>query len=273
VNVEPLHIPKDYVPTAESQHPLHQVDVQAFSGPLDLLLFLIRRHQLDIFDIPVAFICAQYLEVMRVMEDLDIDVAAEFMAMAAELVHIKSKLLLPKPEEPEEEEADPRAELVRRLLEYQKYQDAADHLEGMVRLNRDVFAREPGVLPESTEAVPLRPVSVFALVQALGAVLDRQKPEVRHHVLVNTVSLRQKMHVLAEVLAGREAVPFMEFAEGSTGRLDVIMVFLAVLEMTRLGLLRVYESEEGHVYLHPRFDEAVQVHDKLSGVQEEEYRG
>src|SRR5688572_30585487 len=129
----PVGIPGGYKPGESSIHPLFRVELADFAGPLDLLLYLIRKHEIDIFDIPIKFITDQYLEMLRALKSLEIDLAAEFLVLAAELTHIKSKMLLPAKEgiaveEEEGQEDDPRAELVRRLLEYQKYRDAADQL-------------------------------------------------------------------------------------------------------------------------------------------------
>ena len=127
----------------------YKIQLENFYGPLDLLLFLIRRHQVDIFDIPISFVCARYLEYIKMMQDLNVDVASEFMSLAAELLLIKSKMLLPRPVDVDgdEEETDPRAELVRRLLEYQKYKDAAVQLADHDWLGRDSFSRDPERIP------------------------------------------------------------------------------------------------------------------------------
>jgi segregation and condensation protein A len=268
-------VPKDYVPSAESAHALYQLELDGFEGPLDLLLFLIKRHQLDIFDIPMGFICSQYLDTLAMMQQLNIDVAAEFLFMASELVHIKSRMLLPQDKDvaEDDDEADPRAALVARLLEYQTYKDAADQLQELPHLNRDVFARAPEALPASQADKKLREVSIYSLVQAFNAVLKRQKPEVRHKVVVETVSMRKRMLYLIDSLGDSEAVLFTKLLEGIEDRLDVIVTFLAVLEMTRLKLLRIYESEEGQLYLHPRFEKPEMAVSRIAGVDEHQYAG
>jgi segregation and condensation protein A len=270
-----LVIPKDYVPSAESAHELYQLELDAFEGPLDLLLFLIKRHHLDIFDIPIAFICARYLECLAYMEELNIDVAAEFLYMASELLHIKSRMLLPqdKAADSDSEEADPRAALVARLLEYQTYKAAAEQLQELPHLGRDVFARTPEALPAQAGDKKLREASVFALVQALKAVLKRQKPEVRHRVMAETVSMRKRMLYVIEALAEQEAVLFVTLLDGLTDRLEIIVTFLAVLEMTRLKLVRVYESDAGQLYLHPRFAAPEVAVGRIAGVDEHQYAG
>ena len=268
----PSELPKDYVPKAESRHALYQVQLGQFAGPLDLLLFLIRRHQIDIFDIPVAFICDRYLEHLRLMEALNIDVAAEFLFMASELLHLKSKMLLPEPEEvsaDEEEGADPRAELVQRLLEYQKYRDAADHLDTRTWLGRETFSRPPETLPTvEGQTKPLKEVGVFALLKAFDAVLKRQKPEARHHVKLEAVSVRQRIVAMIELLIGQQAVRFVHFLEDAQRRIDIVVTFLAVLEMAKLRLVSIYQSETEELYLHPRFENAHTALGRLSALDD-----
>lgn len=272
-----VEIPRDYVPLPDSNHILYQVATPSFEGPLDLLLFLIRRHKLDIFDIPIAFMCSRYMEYLNLMDELNIDVASEFLFMAAELVHIKSRMLLPKPSDgTPEEEVDPRAELVRRLLEYEKFKTAAEDMDGLVRLGRDVFERPAEVVPRTPEQElgRLKEVSVMALVGAFADVLKRQKPEVRHKVLVETISLRDRMLALVTALQSQESMLFVDMVRLlGTRRIDVIVTFLAILEMTRLKLLRVYESDEGNLYVQPKedvFDNAVE---RIQGLDESGYAG
>ena len=263
-----IEIPKDYVPSAESTNELYQLELDGFEGPLDLLLFLIRRHALDVFDIPIAFICDRYADCLKAMEELNIDVASEFLLMAAELLHIKSKMLLPRPAdvEDDEEEIDPRAELVRRLLEYQKFKDAAAQLSGRDRFGRDVFARAPEPLPRPDGPVPLREVGLFALIEAFDAALQRQKPELRHKVMLETASVRQRIRALVESMAERDSMPFAEFLTAVARRIDLVVTFLAILEMTRLRLLRLYQSESGELYLSRRFETREQAYELMQGV-------
>ena len=205
------------------------------------------------------------------MENLNLDVASEFMYMSAELMYIKSRMLLPKPEEvSEDEEVDPRAELVRRLLEYQKYQAAADDLGGMLRLDRDVFAAPAEALPDPVAGTAMREVSVFALVHAFNAVLKRQKPELRHHVVLEQISVRKRMLLLVDLMIGKASLPFTELlGDQIVDKLQIIVTFLAILEMTRLRLLRLYESDEGVLYLQPRFDEPDMAIDRIAGIEEQ----
>lgn len=222
-----------------------------FEGPLDLLLHLVAEHQVDVFDIPIARITEAYLATLRTMQELDIDVAGEFLQMAAQLMLLKSKMLLPRTEvaedaDPAEEQGDPRAELVRRLLEYQKYRAAAEELGRHDILDRDVFTRRARVarlpLPEGPEG--LAEVSVFQLVEALDKALANVKPETRHEVETDRLSITDAISRVAEVLRLRRRVGFVELllAAGGGGRTAIIASFLAILEMAKLRLLRVVQA-------------------------------
>ncbi|MEO0815479.1 MAG: segregation/condensation protein A, partial [Myxococcota bacterium] len=269
---ETLEVPNDYIPMAESTSVLFQLNLSSFEGPLDLLLFLIRRHKIDVFDIPIGFICAEYLRYIKMMEDLNIDVASEFLFMASELLHIKSKMLLPKPAEvDDEDDIDPRAELVARLLEYQKYKDAATQLQALAWLGRDRFPRSPEPIPPREGEAPLKEVGVFALIEAFNRVLERQKPEVRHQVMLEQVSVRQRIKQVIQLLMGQESVEFEALLEGLSDKLDVIVTFLAALEMAKRQLLRIYLSETEKLYLQPRFDDIEGAMGRLEGLEEHEY--
>lgn len=263
---------KDYVPAPQSGHAMYQIDLARFAGPLDLLLFLIKRHEIDILDIPIAFICGRYLACVEGMQNLSMDVAAEFMAVAAELLHIKSKVLLPdltSDSETEEDDEDPRAALVQRLLEYQKFQQAAQGLDVLERLGRDVFAHPAQRSAPEVEEAPrrLRPASVFTLLQAFHTILKRHKPVERHKVVVETVSVQKRMHSLIGRLTARATLSLTDLFADLADRLDVIVSFLAVLELTRMKLLRLVESEEGTLMLQSRFNDAEEAYDKLQGAE------
>ena len=251
--IQPIILPKDYVPSLQSNHELYQVHLETFNGPLDLLLFLIRRHELDIFDIPIGFICSRYLEYLNVMADLSLDVAAEFMYMASELVQIKSRMLLPKPEstDEEQEEGDPRAELVARLLEYQKYRQAAEELNSLPNLGRDVFARPKDPPPRAEGPAPLRPVSIFALANAFNEMLKKQKPEARHQVVVEVMSVKKRMMLLVERIENRPEVCFYELIGVSLAKIDLILTFLACLEMTRMKLITLWKARMARCFCAP----------------------
>ena len=230
-----------------------------FEGPLDLLLHLVQEHQVDIFDIPIARITEAYLAALKTMQEMDIDVAGDFLQMAAQLMLVKSKLLLPRTEvaddaDPAEEQGDPRAELVRRLLEYQKYRAAAEELGRHDILDRDVFTRRVRAerLPQPDGTDGLAEVSVFLLIEALDKALAKVSLESRHEVEADRLSITDAISRVAEVLRLRRRVSFVELllAAGGSGRSALISAFLAILEMARLRLLRVVQApaaEDGTV--------------------------
>ncbi|MEI7703356.1 MAG: segregation/condensation protein A [Deltaproteobacteria bacterium] len=222
-----------------------------FEGPLDLLLHLVAEHQVDIFDIPIAQITQAYLETIRTMQEMDIDVAGEFLQMAAQLMLVKSKLLLPRTEvaedaEPGEEQGDPRAELVRRLLEYQKYRAAAEELGRHDILDRDVFNRRARVARLAQPDGPdgLAEVSVFQLIEALDRALANVKPESLHEIQGDRLSITDAISRVAEVLRLRRRVSFVDLLleAGASGRGAIIASFLAILEMAKLRLLRMVQD-------------------------------
>lgn len=230
-------------------HTAYNVTLPSFEGPLDLLLHLIHKHELDIFDIPISFITERYLEYLRVMQSLNLDIAAEYLFMAATLAHIKSRSLLPAPPEEEDEadtmtmdgSEDPRAALVRRLLEYQKYKAAAEELAARGVAGRDVFPRGASVAVDASQSV-LAPVSLFALLDALQQVALRKKLSLAHEVTVERVSISERIAQLVDVLRVRRTALFDELFEGVRTTADVVITFLALLEMTRLRMTRIYQS-------------------------------
>jgi len=247
----PVGIPKSYQPTDLSTHELLRVELGDFAGPLDLLLFLIRQHDIDIFDIPIAFITERYLAMLDTLGELPIEVAAEFLVMAAELTHIKSKMLLPPKEgvaveTSDEDEGDPRADLVRRLLEYQKYRDVARDLADRDRLERDVFAREVGLLAIDEDFDPgFRDVSIFRLVQAMADVLARFTPEVQHEVVADRSTIADRIdHIQAHARVHGKRFPFLSLFEGLRSRGALVMTFLAILELAKLEQLKVSQEAE-----------------------------
>ena len=220
-----------------------------FEGPLDLLLHLIREHKLDIFDIPIALVTEKYLDHLKKMREIDLDIAGEFLVMAATLAHIKSRLLLPRQEavgevEPEDL-GDPRAELVRRLLEYQKYKDAAETLHRQDLLDRDVFARKVSVdrLPIPDDEIGLAELSVYKLIEALDRVLKALDPKDRYEVVRERISISDAIHILVERLRKEPRLSFFSLFEGQRTRQKVISTFLAILEMCKLKLIRVSQEE------------------------------
>lgn len=223
----------------------YRVLLPTFEGPLDLLLHLIEEHELDIFDIPIAFVAAKFVEYLTLMQEINIDVASEYLVMAATLAHIKSKQLLPvvpsDQEDEQEPELDPRAELVRRLLEYQKYKNAAEHLAGSPVLGRDVFLR--GVTGSDAEgAAPIAGLSLFRLLDAFQSVLARVKATVEHQIDFERFSITDRINELSEVLKRRHRMAFVDLFEGQSSRGELIITFLALLEMTRLRLTRLFQE-------------------------------
>jgi segregation and condensation protein A len=241
----------------------YQVQLDVFEGPLDLLLHLVKKHELDIFDIPIAFITEKYIEYLDLMTSLNLDVAGEYLLMAATLAHIKSRELLPAPppgtsdeEEAEAaEEEDPRQELIRRLLEYQKYKEAAESLGQRPVVGRNVWTRgapQEEVLAENVDVdvrPPLKEIPVIALVEALDRALSRAKIRLSHEVSVDRLSVSERINQLADRLDREGSFTFQScfrFLRQEMGlaqaRHEAVVTFLAVLEMARLGLIRVWQE-------------------------------
>jgi|RhiMetStandDraft_4_1073278.scaffolds.fasta_scaffold03142_5 segregation and condensation protein A len=221
-----------------------RVQLEIFEGPLDLLLHLIKKNEVSITDIPIATITEQYLATLEVMQTFNLDVAGEFLVMAATLIHIKSRMLLPMAddEDDEEEGTDPRQELVRRLLEYQRFKDAADQLERRELLTRDVFVRS--VAPaEEIPAPGFREVSVFELLTALKRVLDRLPKDVVHEVMLEKITMREKMTLLLDQLRTQGKILFESLFAEVTTRMEVVVTFLAMLELVKVRAIRIFQEE------------------------------
>lgn len=224
----------------------YQVRIENFEGPLDLLLHLIKKNEINIYDIPVALIANQYLEYIEAMKSLNLNVAGDFLVMAATLLQIKSKMLLPPDEavQDEEEGPDPREELVRRLLEYKAYKEAARQLDGQEQQWREMFSREHGAAePINPEEMPLENVSLFDLVDALQGILDRNPGKRLIEIIPDNLTVRERMNVILELLEGKDSVSFVDLFEPASHRLIVIVTFLAMLELIRLRVARVFQAE------------------------------
>jgi segregation and condensation protein A len=221
-----------------------QVQLEIFEGPLDLLLHLIKKNEVSITDIPIATITEQYLATLELMETLNLDVAGEFLVMASTLVHIKSRMLLPAgADEPDEEEgADPREELVRRLLEYQRYKDAAAQLEQREMLSRDVFVRSSST---DAEVAPsgFREISVFELLGALKRVIDRLPKDSVHEVTLERITVREKMTLLLDRLRRQGRVLFEALFDDTKSRMEIVVTFLAMLELVKVRAIRIYQEQ------------------------------
>jgi segregation and condensation protein A len=220
-----------------------------FEGPLDLLLHLCQKHELDILQIPVAFVTEKYLEYLAVMQLLHLDVASEYLVMAATLVHIKSKMLLPaapagQEDDALEDEEDPREALIRRLLEYQKYKQAAVDLAARGVAGRDIFLRG-GTIEEAvkTELPPLAEVPLYAIVEAFQRVLSRSKVKLSHDIVTDRISISDRIVELTDLIVTRRRALFEELFQGLTSRFDLVITFLALLEMTRLGLTTLVQTD------------------------------
>lgn len=222
------------------------VQLDIFEGPLDLLLHLIKKNEVSITDIPIATITEQYLATLELMQGLNLDVAGEFLVMAATLIHIKSRMLLPASvdESDEEEGVDPHAELIRRLLEYQRYKEAAEQLERREILTRDVFIRS---VPTSEEAERpgFREVSVFELLSALQRIIERLPKDAIHEVTLEEISVREKMTLVLEALRLHGSVLFDSLFVAVESKMDVIVTFLAMLELVKVRAIRIFQQELG----------------------------
>jgi segregation and condensation protein A len=232
----------------ESSPDAYQVKIDAFEGPLDLLLHLIRKHEVDIYDIPIALITEQYLAYLGLMEEMDLDVAGEFLVMAATLIHIKSRTLLPRPDPTQEDVGaeDPREALVRRLLEHQKYNAAAGLLHDRETLRGAQFGR-PDVSVANAAGDAYEPefeVDLFSLMAAFRGVLERASKRPPPIVLPpDQISIEDRMHQLLDRLSETEACGFEDlFTDGDGSRPFMIVTFLALLEMIRLKAIRVFQA-------------------------------
>ena len=233
----------------------YDIHLENFEGPLDLLLHLIKKNEMDISDIPIAAITAQYLGILDAMKTLNLDIAGEFLLMAATLLHIKSKMLLPRivEDETEEEEEDPRAELVRRLLEYQKYKEVSETLEAGPLLGRDLFTRaapEPEVLEEAETGFVA--VGLFDLLAALRDVLEEKPEELVHEVNLEQLSVTDRINAILTELRGKESIAFLDLFSDGIRRTEVIVTFLALLELVKMRMVRFMQNtHNGTIWLFP----------------------
>ncbi len=220
-------------------------DLDLFEGPLDLLLHLIKKNEVDIANIPVASITEQYLGYLDLMHELNLDVAGEFLVMAATLQLVKSRMLLPSPEVEEGEEDDPRADLIRQLLEYSRYRDAAAELADRPRLKRDVFTRATnaeGLEPDPDDALRVK-VTLWQLMSAFKRVLDRAEPEPIHEVAAEAVRVRDRIDGVLRALSVAREITFDSLFDDRSTRGFIITTFLALLELGKLGAIDAVQSE------------------------------
>jgi segregation and condensation protein A len=218
-----------------------EVILEAFAGPLDLLLYLIRRQNLDILDIPIAQITLQYMEYIAMMEELRLEIAAEYLVMAAVLAEIKSRMLLPRVVEADDEE-DPRAELVRRLQEYERFKHAAQDLDTLPRMERDLFPTA-AELPEIQRRMLLPDISLDELLRSFRDVLHRADMFTHHNIEREALSVRERMTLVLSALQDREFVEFASLFTAREGRLGVVVTFIALLELLRESVIELVQSE------------------------------
>jgi segregation and condensation protein A len=219
-----------------------KVQLEVFEGPLDLLLHLIKKNELTIADISLASITEQYLATLEIMQSLNLNVAGEFLVMAATLIHIKSRMLLPPgDEEEEDDEEDTAGDLIQQLLEYQRFKEAAHELQDRELLRRDVFARQVAI-SERDETVEFASISLFDLLSALRDVLAKLPNEAVHEVVLEAASVRDKMNFVLDQLRHQGRTFFHALFDQATSRLEVIVTFLAVLELVRIRAVRVWQE-------------------------------
>jgi segregation and condensation protein A len=247
VNGEPISLmPRDlYIPPQALE-----VFLEAFEGPLDLLLYLIRRQNLDILDIPLAEITRQYMQYIELMQDLQLELAGEYLVMAATLAEIKSRMLLPRPQLSEEGELDPRAELVRRLQEYERFKRAAEGIDQLERLERDVWpASAP--LKERQVVRALPQLTLQEMLLAFKDVVARSQMFAHHHIQRERLSVGERMSDILARLGHTGFLPFMALFRPEEGRMGITVTFVAILELMREGLIDIVQTEP-YAPLHVR---------------------
>jgi segregation and condensation protein A len=210
-----------------------KIRLDIFEGPLDLLLYLIKKNHLDICDIPVFKVCEQYLQFLELMKLLDINIASEYMVMAATLINIKSKMLLPREEEPQEEEIDPREELMMKLLEYQKFKEAAVFLKDREQ-ERLKYKSRPAQGIEAGEDEFFFEASIFDLITAFKTALKEVPKDIFFEVVSDEYTVEQKIHDILHMLLIRERIPLEELFSNTKNKLEIVVIFLSILELIKL---------------------------------------
>ncbi len=241
-------LPKDlYIPPQALE-----VFLEAFEGPLDLLLYLIRRQNLDILEIDVSEITAQYMQYVELMDAMQFELAAEYLLMAAMLAEIKSRMLLPRSTEIDDEEEDPRAQLIRRLQEYERFKKAAEDIEDLPRMERDTFPVSAAP-PDINRERPDPDVDMRELLVALSEVLRRADMYESHQIQREALSTRERMSEVLERLSGQQFVPFVSLFRAEEGRLGVVVTFLAVMELIKESLVEIVQTENfGPIHIKAR---------------------
>jgi len=241
-------LPKDlYIPPDALE-----VILEAFEGPLDLLLYLIRRQNLDILEINVAEITRQYMSYIDLMSTIQLELAAEYLVMAAMLAEIKSRILLPRQVEDEEDEGDPRAELIRRLQEYERFKAAAEDIDEIPRLGRDIH-QATAESPDRAVERQFPDVDMREVMSALADVLRRAEMFESHHIQREKLSTRERMSHVLEVIRDKQFVPFVSLFKESEGRLGVVVTFLAIMELIKESLVEIVQNESfGPIHVKAR---------------------
>ena len=241
-------LPKDlYIPPDALE-----VILEAFEGPLDLLLYLIRRQNLDILEINVAEITRQYMGYIELMTTIQLELAAEYLVMAAMLAEIKSRMLLPRQPVDEEDEGDPRAELIRRLQEYERFKNAAEDVDEMPRLGRDIH-QASAEAPDREQQRPDPEVDMREILTALADVLRRAEMFESHQIELEKLSTRERMTQVLDRIRGQQFVPFVSLFKEAEGRLGVVVTFLAIMELIKESLVEIVQSESfGPIHVKAR---------------------
>jgi segregation and condensation protein A len=251
---------RDCAAEADAALSLYNVKLEMFEGPLDLLLYLIKKNELDIYDIPIAIITKQYLEYIKLMKELSLDIAGDFLVMASTLIQIKSSMLLPSREDEtaEQEEEDPRAELIRRLVEYSRYKEAALLLNERSLLGRELFARTfPSPDLHVTEVVVEAPeIELFELIEAFRIILAKAPRETFHEVSAQSISIAERINEILSLIQVKELIAFEELFENSLDRDYLVTTFLALLELCKLKVIRVQQlTPHGPIRIRPAVNE------------------
>lgn len=253
---------RDGGPVVRAPRPSVTFKLPRFEGPLDLLLHLIKRDEIDISNIPIAHITKQYLETLELMRQLDLEVAGEFLVMAATLMRIKAKMLLPVPKsDDDEDEGDPREELVQRLLEYRLYKEASETLKTQEGERRGLFER--GMVPTEDEAgpLPLAPATLFDLLEALNRVLARRPERVVYEVRTEAYDIEDKMSFIARTVAEDGRLRFSTLMERARARMEIVVSFMALLELVKLGtIVVVQEANFADILILPKLPEGNDTH-------------
>ncbi len=215
----------------------YHIELDVFEGPMDLLFHLIKKNEVDIYDIPIAVITDQYLEYIEMMTAMNIDLAGDFLVMASTLMQIKSRMLLPRHFDDEEE--DPRLEIVRPLFEYLQLKEAAENISTRPLLGDSVFARNPEPMEAPGREDEVIMVGLFELIDAFSKILDNARENDLVTVTAETVSVKERIGQIADILEEKQTATFKELMDEDYARLDVVVTFLALLEMTKLGIIKI----------------------------------